>query len=184
VVGNGNRALDHGWRKRSGVNRSSGGKQRPDPQHPDVEQLRQESEPWPPRHRARYGRSGRMATGRTPYNTRVQQRYRPRALPRGLYRSLACPNDPQRPRRREFASRGFHGVQIPSAPRVSPGQAGLRAFRKGPGPRPQATRPSRAVRDRVPPLRPRPWPCMRTSVMRIDVVRSAHSPLDPNSSPP
>jgi hypothetical protein len=69
------------------------------------------------------GRSGRVLQTRgqtpsatpAPYSTRIQQRHRPRAAPRDFHRLLTCPSDRERPRCREFASRGS-GVQIPSAP--------------------------------------------------------------------
>jgi hypothetical protein len=41
-----------------------------------------------------------------PYSAQVQQRQRPRAALRDFHRPLACPNDFERPSRREFASRG------------------------------------------------------------------------------
>ena len=56
-----------------------------------------------------------------PYSTQVQQRDRLRTTPSDHHRSLTCPNDPERPHRREFASRGS-GVQIPSAPPRAAGQ--------------------------------------------------------------
>jgi hypothetical protein len=75
------------------------------------------------------GRSGRVLQTRgqtpsatpAPYSTRIQQRHRPRAAPRDFHRLLTCPSDRERPRCREFASRGS-GVRIPSAPPVSAGQ--------------------------------------------------------------
>ena len=56
-----------------------------------------------------------------PYSSRVQQRERPRATTTGLQQRSTSPNDRERPRCREFASRGS-GVQIPSAPRKPAGQ--------------------------------------------------------------
>jgi hypothetical protein len=58
---------------------------------------------------------------RKPYSAQVQQRHRLRAAPSDRHRSVSCLNDRERPRRREFASRGS-GVRIPSAPRVPAGQ--------------------------------------------------------------
>jgi len=43
-----------------------------------------------------------------------------RAAPRDFYRPLSCPNDHERPRRREFASRGqgFKSPQLHQFPQV------------------------------------------------------------------
>src|SRR5262249_15238360 len=50
--------------------------------------------------------------GPEPYSSRVQQRHGLRAVPRDLYRPPTCPNDPERPPRREFASRCSLGGTI------------------------------------------------------------------------
>ncbi len=69
-------------------------------------------------HRPGTARTPRRAPGRAPYSRGVQQRRRPGTPPASRHRTTTCPNDHQRPRHREFASRGS-GVQIPSAPRRS-----------------------------------------------------------------
>jgi len=64
-----------------------------------------------------------LRPGPAPYSTQVQQRGRPGTTPRDCRRTATCPNNPERPYRREFASRGS-GVQIPSAPRRSRADCG------------------------------------------------------------
>src|SRR6266498_1567890 len=50
--------------------------------------------------------AGGMATRRVPDSTQVQQRCRLRTPPTSRHRPVTCPNDHERPRRQEFASRG------------------------------------------------------------------------------
>jgi hypothetical protein len=54
-----------------------------------------------------------------PYSRQVQQRRQPGTPSTDYHRPATCPNGRERPRCREFASRGS-GVQIPSAPRQGP----------------------------------------------------------------
>jgi hypothetical protein len=66
------------------------------------------------------------AKARKPYNTGIQQRHRPRTTATSRQRTATCPNEHQRPRCQEFASRGS-GVPIPSVPpQLHPGQRPVR----------------------------------------------------------
>src|SRR5215469_3293757 len=49
--------------------------------------------------------AARRSANQKPYSARVQQRHRLQAAPSDCERPLTCANDPERPRRREFASR-------------------------------------------------------------------------------
>src|SRR5689334_20003523 len=51
----------------------------------------------------RHGLTGRDQQS---YSAEVQQRHRPRTTPTSRQQTATCPNDRERPRRQEFASRG------------------------------------------------------------------------------
>jgi hypothetical protein len=59
--------------------------------------------------------ASRPVTRRKTYSRQVQQRHRPRTTPTTGQRTATCLNDLQRPRRREFASRGVLLSSMPSA---------------------------------------------------------------------